>query len=371
MTRGRIAWAIAAADVVALVAVTTVPMPFDPAAILYVLGVASFAGVGALLINRVPNNPIGFLLLAAGTLLVAAITVGMYADVGASQQPPWPLASSARVAGDVLFFFPFLISVVLVPLIFPDGRLISPRFRWAVACAGTAVVLWVLGAGRLVSSAVVDILLLLSIVASFACAILALWIRYRRGSPTERQQVKWLLADVGVALVALIPSLVLSYPYPFLSEILSGIAVIAMLLMPVVVAIAVTRYRLYEIDRIVSRGIAYAAAIGALALVFGAIVVILSTLLAEVAQGESIAVAASTLAVFALFQPILRSIKRRVDRRFNRAQYDAQRTIEAFSAHVRDEVDLPTLRDALVATAVGAVDPMRSDVWLRPQGGRS
>src|SRR4029077_14721883 len=167
-----------------------------------------------------------------------------------------------------------------------------PRYRWAVACAGATVVLWILGAGRV---APVDVLLLIAIVASFVSAMLALRSRYVRGTPTERQQVKWLFAIVGVALVALIPSLILSNPYTFLSEVLSGIAVIAMLLLPVVIGIAVLRYRLYEIDRIVSRGIAYTTAVGALVIVFGAIVVVLSTLLAEVAQGESIAVAASTL----------------------------------------------------------------------------
>ena len=367
MTRGRIAWAIAAADVVAFV-LATLPMPFDPASILYVFGIASFAGVGALLINRVPANPIGPLLLAAGTTLVVAIGIGLYADVGATQQPPWPAAAVARQLGDLMFFYPFLIAIIGIPLVFPDGRFPSPRFRWIAVAGVTTAIAWTLGGLAVIQ---LDVLIFVMTLVSFGGAVVAVWRRYRTGHRTERQQIKWLVADVSVAVAALLPALMLTDVDPALADAFSSVAIIAMLGLPIVIGIAILRYRLYEIDRIVSRGIAYVAAIMALGLVFGAIVVVLSTLLAEVAQGESIAVAASTLAVFALFQPVLRAVKRRVDRRFNRANYDAQRTIEAFSAHVRDEVDLPTLRDALVATAVGAVDPMRSDVWLRPQGGRS
>jgi len=366
MTRGRIAWAIAVADVVAFI-VATLLMPFDPASILYAFGIASFAGVGALLINRVPANPIGPLLLAAGTTLVAAIGIGWYADVGATQQPPWPAASFARQLGDLMFFYPFLIAIIGIPLVFPDGRLPSARFRWVAIAGITTAIAWTLGGLALLR---LDPLIFVMTLVSFGGAVVAVWRRYHTGDRTERQQIKWLVADVSIAVAALLPALMLTDVDPALANAFSSVAIIAMLCLPVVIGIAILRYRLYEIDRIVSRGIAYAAAIGALALVFGAIVVVLSTLLAEVAQGESIAVATSTLAVFALFQPVLRWVKRRVDRRFNRAHYDAQQTIEAFSAHVRDEVDLQTLRDALVATAAGAVDPLRTDVWLRPHAAR-
>jgi len=366
MTLGRIAWTIAVADVVGFI-LATLPMPFDPASIVYALGIASFAGVGALLVNRVPANPIGPLLLAAGTTLVVAIGIGLYADVGATQQPPWPAAAFARQLGDLMFFYPFLIAIIGIPLVFPDGRFPSPRFRWVAVAGLTTAIAWTLGGLALVQ---LDPVVFVMTLISFGGAVVAVWRRYHTGDRTERQQIKWLVADVSVAVAALLPALMLTDVDPVLANAFSSVAIIAMLCLPVVIGIAILRYRLYEIDRIVSRGIAYAAAVGTLAFVFGGIVVILSTLLAEVAQRESIAVAASTLVVFALFQPVLRSVKRRVDRRFNRAHYDAQRTIEAFSAHVRDEVDLPTLRDALVAAAAGAVDPLRSDVWLRPHAER-
>jgi hypothetical protein len=366
MTRGRVAWTIATLDVVAFMA-ATLAAPFDASSLIYLVGIASFAGVGALLIGRVPANPIGALLLAAGTTLVAAIVVGTYADIGMRQAPPWPAATFARRLGDVAFFYPFLIAVIGIPLVFPDGRLPSQRYRWAAAATIMTAVAWTAG-GML--AAPLDGIVLVSTLVAFAGAVAAIWRRYRVGDEIQRHQVKWLVADVFVAIGALLPSLFLTESHPALADVFSSIAIIAMLLLPVVIGIAILRYRLYEIDRIVSRGISYAIVTGLLVAVFGVVVITLSTVLSELAQGPSIAVAASTLAVFAIVQPVVRRVRHAVDRRFDRSRYDAARIAATFSQRLRNEVDMEAVTGDLARTAGTAVAPKTLTIWLRPRTAR-
>jgi len=365
MTRARIAWAIAIVDILAYIG-STVALPPDvsvvPFYVLYLVGIASFAGIGALLIVRFPKNPIGTLLLAAGTVLVAAIVIGTYADIGATQRPPWLGSTLARSLGDLLFFYPFVIAFIGVPLFFPDGRLLSPRFRWIVGLAVANVIAWTLGA---LFNTPLDAFVMFATLVSFGGAITSIWLRYRRGDPTQRQQIKWLAADVAVAIAALIPSLLLTSLYPALADAFSSVAVLAMLTLPVVIGVAILRYRLYEIDRIVSRTISYAVVTGGLLVVYLAVNLGLSSAFSSLTNGNSVAVAASTLIVAALFTPVRRRAQEIVDRRFNRARYDAERTIDTFSSRVRDEVDLSTLRHALVTTVADAVDPVEASVWLR------
>ena len=133
----------------------------------------------------------------------------------------------------------------------------------------------------------------------------------------------------------------------------------------VAIAIAILRHNLYDIDRIVSRTIAYALVSAIVVVVFGAVVILLSTALASFAEGQTIAVAASTLAAFAAFQPVLRRVRRGVDMRFNRARYDADQTVAEFSARLRNEVDIATLARDLDATVQDAVKPASLRLWLR------
>ena len=134
---------------------------------------------------------------------------------------------------------------------------------------------------------------------------------------------------------------------------------------PIAIGIAVMRYRLYEIDRIVSRGISYAIVTGLLVAAFGILAVALSTAMSELAQGQSIAVAASTLAVFAIFQPVVRGVRRAVDRQFDRARYDADGIAAGFSERLRAEVDMEAVAGDLAATANAAVAPSSLTIWLR------
>jgi hypothetical protein len=361
------------AGVAILVFVTaTVVDPAGGSNVLWFPVVALFVPIGALLWTRVPANPIGPLFLVAGTMLVIAVAAGMYADLGQQQVQPWPGSDLARAVANAAFFYAIVIALIGIPLVFPDGRLPSPRFRWVVGVAVLDMIAWTLGVtfGSLLAP-IVEPTVFISTIVGFCGAAVALWVRFRRGGPVQRQQVKWLMANGALAAIFFPIAFALpdpaTSPNPALAYSMWAAAILTLLLLPVVIGIAILRYRLYEIDRIVSRTIAYATVTGVLAAVFGGIVVVLSTLLAQVAQGQQIAVAASTLAVFAVFQPVLRRVRRTVDRRFNRARYDAQGTIDTFSGRLRDEVDLSMVREALIMTVTEAVDPLGTSVWLRSQ----
>ena len=379
--RRPIPWLIAALDVVVFLVVSLGPSDGGVlATLVYVVGIASFAGVGALLWTRIPENPIGPLLLASGTLLVVAIVVGMYADVGAVQAPPWPGAAAARLVGDTMFMYPFLIAFVAIPLVFPDGHLPSARYRWAVASLILFLVAWTLlgvlfddETGARIPAlrpldpfvGVLEALVLIATIICFGSAIAAIAGRFRHGGAVQRQQVKWLVADVALAGAVLPIALLTTEVAPDLANLLSSIAIFAMFALPIVIAIAILRYRLFEIDRIVSRTIGWALVTGLLAVVFVALVVVLQGILTPLTNENTIAVAGSTLVALALFGPLRRRVQRAVDKRFDRARYDGQTTTTVFAERVRNEVDLVTLRDELVATAADAVRPAGAGIWLR------
>ena len=201
----------------------------------------------------------------------------------------------------------------------------------------------------------------------FVLAVLAVVIRYRRGGEVERHQLKWLIA---VALVAAI-----AFPIAFLapagavSQVALWLGLGAVFALPMAIAVAILRYRLYDIDRIISRTIAWALISGLLLAGFVALVVGLSTLLERVTQGETLAVAGSTLAAAVLFQPVRSVVQRAVDRRFDRAAYDAQRTADAFAERLRDEVQLDALAAELERTVVIAMRPSSAAIWMPRRDG--
>src|SRR4051794_38953540 len=196
----------------------------------------------------------------------------------------------------------------------------------------------------------------------FGAALLAVVIRYRRGDALRRQQLKWLIPVALVAGIAF-PVAFIS-PVQALGDIAFVIGTLSLLAFPIVIAIAVLRYRLYEIDRIISRTIGWAIISGVLAGTFAAAVVGLQALLAGQTQGQTAAVAASPLAAFALSQPVRRRVQRAVDRRFDRARYDAQRTADAFTERLRDEVELHALTGELERTVMTSMRPSSAAVWL-------
>jgi hypothetical protein len=377
MRRGRAALALAILDIAgyALLAVMAFSGPgSDPAIVMFWGAVAAYSSMGALLIRRVPANLIGALLLATGTALTAGSVLLAYGAVGASAAPPWPGAAIVSALGDVWYTGPFVIALVGVPLVFPDGRLPSRRFRWVVWVTVAGTVLMALGGlaplipGLTDTAAIGGVIMLLSVLAlifGFGGAGVAIWVRFRRGDPVQRQQVKWLLADAGVAVVAFPLAMLSGSSEALLALAFWAIGFVAFLGLPVAIGIAVLRYRLYEIDRLVSRTIGYAVVTVTLVGVFAGAILVFQAVLAPLTGGNTEAVAASTLLVAALFQPLRRRVQAVVDRRFNRARYDAERTVAAFTARLRDEVDLESLSADVLEAVAETIAPATVGLWIR------
>jgi hypothetical protein len=387
MRRTRVTWGIAILDIIAVLAARLVDPSGDVVAIVvFTLGVGSFAAVGALLDSRVPGNVIGLLLLAAGTAMSAALAMVTYGSLAASQVPPWPGSGTAQLVGGTLFVYPFMIALIAVPLVFPDGHLASGRFRWVVRLTIANMVAWTLGqvSGALLAvgpgvempgrnafdllNGAIQAFFFVTAIVCFGAGALAIWLRYRRGDPVQRQQIKWLVAVVGLGAVVLPPSFIVpANANPELATVLNTVNILTLFALPIVIGIAVLRYRLYEIDRIISRTIGWAVTTAVIVAVFAGIVIGLQGILAQVsgAGTNTLAVAGSTLVAAAIFQPLRRRVQRTADRRFNRARYDAQRTVDGFAERLRNEVDLGTLRSTLAATVDDAVRPVTATVWLR------
>ena len=329
MRRGTVALALAIFDIVgyAVLSVISLQLPgSDPvSAVLFGGAVASFSLMGALLIRRVPANPIGALLLATGTLQAAGLAILLYAGLGGSASSPWPGSAFASLFGDVLYITPFVIALVGIPLVFPDGRLPSPRFRWVVWITIAALVSMVLiGLPSLIpGSAVVDLVVgvlgvvsLVGLVLGLGGALTAVWVRFRRGDLVERQQIKWLMADA--ALAALV------FPLAFLSGSSDSLLAVAMWLigflaflgLPVAIGIAILRYRLYEIDVIIRRALVYVPLTAIIAGIYAASVALSQRLLTATGQNSDMAIVLTTLIVVVVFTPIKNAVQATVDRRF-------------------------------------------------------
>jgi hypothetical protein len=333
----------------------------------------AFALLGTVVAAHRPANAIGWLLLAIGLSGALGVVSNEYVNytlvVDPGALPGGPIA--AWLSGWT--WWPAYGLVPLVLLVFPDGRLPSARWRWALWLATGGVALMTLGiaAGTLadpvrfalseeVPAGLPALVLAVSVgaaVVSFLAALVSLVLRWRRAWGNEREQLKWVAFAAGLALVANIGFQVLRLP---------GLGLVGVVLVPVGAAVAILRHRLYDIDRIISRTVAYGLLTALLGLVYVVGVFVFGRLLNPVGGSSTLAVAASTLAVAALFQPARRRVQDAVDRRFNRAQYDAARTVERFSARLRDEIDLDTLSAELLAVVNQTMQPTRVSLWLRP-----
>jgi len=269
--------------------------------------------------------------------------------------------------------------LLLVPLLFPDGRLPSPRWRPILWLAVSATVLASLGSlaveqiiplglpnAHRIDSVVLRIafdLGIAMILAGTVAAVASLIDRYRRAGPTTRLQIRWFVyaaalfggLAIGVTLVFGVTS------DPTIIALLS----VAHSLFPVAIMIAVLRYRLYDIDVLIRRTLVYGLTTGFVAVAFFTGIVLLQALLRPFTTGSEVAVAGSTLASFALFQPLRLRIQAGVDRRFYHSRYDAARTLDEFSERLRDEIDLEAVAAELVAAIHRTVQPAHASVWLR------
>lgn len=343
---------------------------------------SSYTFAGLLLAGRRGAGRIAAVLLAGGGLLAATpfgYSVGGELAFGA---PASPLANALFLVGPVAFGPAFALILPILALVFPTGGLPSRRWRvpggliGAAISAGTALEL--MRPGRITEAegshnpfgidglpaGLMDVALPLisaGIVGSMILGLAAVLTRYRHGDPTLRQQLRWFVAAALLAAVPLPLSAISGGGGPFWG----AVACVGLLLVPVSVGIAVTRHRLYEIDRLLSRTIGWTLVTGLLVAVFAAMVVGLQALLADMTQGQTLAVAASTLVAFALFQPVRRRVQSAVDRRFDRSRYDGERTVAAFTERVRAHIELTGLEADLARTVGAALHPNSTGIWVR------
>ena len=360
------------------------------------LAVVVYAGTGRLIASRVPGNTIGWLLGLIGLSLAATLLTEQYALRGLAVAPG--SLPAARVVGWlswVLLIFTFAPMFFLV-LLFPDGRLPSRRWRpvlWAMFAVTAGWVAQQLQVGTRIDGGLTNALYAAGVsyptpfgifprrgwfsdllVVVFAVAVItgvlvvvSVFVRRRGASAELRKQLAW-LGYVG-ALVAV--PVVAFLPYGFATNgnvnAVAGALFWAFLLViptvgiPLACAVAVLKYRLYDIDRIISRTLAYAIVTGLLIGVYAGLV-LLTTQVFRV--HTPVAVAASTLAAAALFNPLRRRVQRVVDRRFNRARYDADQTVAAFTARLKDAVDLDSVRDDLASVVHQALEPAHVSLWI-------
>jgi hypothetical protein len=362
-------------------------LELTPTAIPPVLGAVTAATVGAVLVGRRPRHPAGWLLLALGLCVSASGPAEAYTNYGAAR------AGAPPAAGLVAVYLPATVVMAIaclgfVLLLTPTGELPSRRWRWwaGVTAAAPAALLLVVTlapkpGGRVVRAvdspldlhALNGVLLAANQAAlavtniAFVAAAASLVVRFRRARGIERQQLRWVaLATVVLALLAVVvvAALVLD---SFAVAALAGSLCVAIL--PAAIGAAVLRYRLYDLDRIISRTLAYGLLTVLLGGGYAGVVLGLGQLLGR--RQSSLVVAAATLAVAAAFQPARRRVQEQVDRRFNRRRYDAARTIAAFSARLRQQVDLDTLAAELLAVVDQTMQPASATLWLRPPTGHA
>jgi len=358
------------------------PRPSNATLGAIVLVTVSAAAVGALVASRRPRHPVGWLLLGVGLGLVVSLLVQAYVDYGLLARPG-SLQGARYLAGFAYSTVPIWLSCAgFVLLLTPTGRLPSPRWRWWARLAAAAPVVTVLGSvvqpdplapdyygNPLAVPALARVLVVpavagvVAVMVSLLVGALSLVVRFRRAQGVERLQLRWLAyaaaLAAGLLLVALFAGFLLAKDEVVFVSLALGVA-----LLPLATGAAILQYRLFDLDRIISRTLAYGLLTVLLGLGYAAVVLGLGRLLG---RDSSLAVAAATLAVAALFQPLRRRVQAAVDRRFNRRRYDAARIIEAFAARLRDQVDLDALHGELLAVVDQTMQPTRASFWLRPQ----
>jgi hypothetical protein len=359
-------------------------------------GMEAFAylAMGGLLVIRRPRTSIGWILLVLG-LCYGALSVPITAKAhefvdGTVELPVAIFAVVHSGLGTASFFLYGLLAFV-----FPSGHL--PAGRWArpakaslavaLGCTAAAFVMPVLYVGFPGSEAapnpaalfpdlpiwrvVTPSSVIFPVMALVIAGAVSLGVRVRRSRGVEREQLRWIAASFGVLMSAVMSGVAIAFLVPGASD--TGLpwipAMLAFPMVPVAIGIAVLRYRLYEIDRIISRTISYACLSALLIAIYAGLILLLQAPLAAVTGGETIGVAVSTLAAAALFQPLRRRVQAAVDRRFNRARYDVERTTSRFAARLRNELDPTQAQSALLASVDVAVAPRSAGIWIRGDRG--
>jgi hypothetical protein len=348
----------------------------------------AFGMVGFAVAWRRPDNPLGWLLLGAVSFLVLSGAAGAYAVLN------YRLRHGSLPLGWVAVLLqpgwaPAIALFGLSVLLFPDGRLPGPRWRWTLWAYLAVAALWIAGtviisvwavAGHHVQVDSGGNLLAIdhptgwaawwgTVQGLFFPLLGACWLAslagqvlsYRHSSGERREQLKWLIGGSAIAVTGGLLTVPFSNSPDRALHIVGSVALVAVLALPLCMGVAILKYRLYDIDRILSRTVAYAIITGLLVGVYAGLVLLATQVLRF---SSPVAVAASTLAAAALFTPVRRRVQRAVDRRFNRARYDADRTVTMFAARLQDAVDLDSVRADLQATVGASLQPAHVSVWL-------
>ncbi len=350
----------------------------------YIVYVVAFATLGLIVASREPTNPMLWIFLAAAMLIVLYGLVFTYALYGVLNDSAVPAAEEAAWVADFIWPLADFMPAILILLFFPSGHLASDRWRPVVWLTAVGLALAFLGfaleprnlqsnpefssienphgiEGAGVTLRTLAVLGAGLLLAAIAAAATSLVVRLRRARGDERQQLKWVAA--GAVLWAM--ALILGASFFSFYDWAAAFVVLAPLAIVVTTAIAVLKYRLYGIDIVIRRTLVYGALTAVLAGAYFAIVVSLQQVFSSFAGGSDLAIAVSTLAVAALFVPARRRIQNAVDRRFYRRKYDAEQTLEAFSARLREEIDLEALDIELRTVVTETMRPAHVSLWLR------
>ena len=365
----------------------------EPSIACFAIVAVSFSVVGALIASQRPGNPIGWVFCAAALFQVLADATGQYADYALLTNPgSLPLGAELSWLEAWIWAPGLGLIVVFLPLLFPDGRPPSRRWRpvgWlgglsiGLICVLTAIVLWPERGPALVRpgdfptefegwryavEGLVNFAYPMLLLAGFG-AVISLFVRFRRARGDERQQIKWFTSAATLTFVWIF----VFTQGPTLGGLSEAIVALSFLLVipsiPIATGIAILRYRLYDIDLIINRTLVYGSLSASLALVyFGGVATTQAIFRALTGQEQQpqLAVVVSTLAIAALFMPLRRRIQSFIDSRFYRRQYDARKTLEAFSAKLKDETDLDALSGDLVGVVRETMQPAHVSLWLRP-----
>jgi hypothetical protein len=354
--------------------------------------ILAYGTVGALIASRRPENKIGWIFCAVGLALAIASAASGYADYGLyGKGGALPAPELAAWFNTWLYILLVFVAPCLLFLLFPDGQPPSRRWRpvvWLVAVAGAGTFFTLafspgeldeyaypglanpLGIGGDVGEILTAIegtgigIVPIAVLVSIASMI----VRFRRARGRERLQLKWVVYTAALVATSFLVSVMLPDRVPQVTQdavFLLGVAAFAGI--PIAAGIAILRYRLYDIDVVINRTLVYGALTAMLvAVYFGAVVLLQRLFVALTGEKSTLAVVASTLLIAALFNPLRRRIQSFIDRRFYRRKYDARKTLEAFSAKLRDETDLEALNKELVDVVRETMQPAHVSLWLRP-----
>jgi hypothetical protein len=372
MRARRLSWSVCGVTVIGLAVALALPSAEQDegvwslvAALVFAL---SFATVGALVASRRPANPIGWIMCGAGLAYAVGGVSVSYVESTLAAGDDDVLRSAADWVSGWVWMLGIGPAVTFLPLLFPNGRL--PSERWRPVAWAAAVGLGVMVAGLAlpdawkpaeVAAGVGGLLIVLSAIASIA----SLAFRFRRAPHVERSQLKWLTYAAALVGVAVVAGVLAEATVGTSDEFSNTLVSASIATLPVCIGIAILRHRLYDIDVVINRTLVYGALTATLAAAYLGIVLLLQLALSPLTEDSGLAIAGSTLAVAALVQPMRARIQRLVDRRFYRRRYDAARTLESFGVRLRDEVELDSLSRELRGVVTDTMQPAHVSLWLR------